>query len=184
MNDLNNLMCLDFFLSSLNIEENREVARIITGKAVFPIMCWDFSTNDLTNGLQYEKLKDKNHLKTFSKQYNWQIDIDQTLDKPYDALVLTDATEDIIWVNKGFKKLTGYDAKYAVGRKPNFLQGVKTSNESRSNIKKDILKMVPFTAVIVNYRKNNEKYLCEISVIPINNHQNEITHFISLERAI
>ena len=184
MNDLSNLMCLDIFLSSLSIEENKEVARNITTKSVFPIMSWDFSGNHFSNFRHHEILKDKNHLRSFSKNYNWQIDLDQTLDKPYDALVLTDATEAIIWVNDGFKKMTGYESDYAIGRKPNFLQGAKTSKETRWEIKNDLLRKMPFTAVIVNYRKNKEKYLCEISVIPINNQHNEITHFISLERAI
>lgn len=182
--DLSNLMCLDIFLSSLSVEDNHQVARNITIKNTFPVMSWDFSGNHLSNFQHHRIIKDKAHLNKFSKYYNWQIDIEKTLDKPYDALVLTDATEDIIWVNDGFKKMTGYESNYAIGRKPNFLQGVKTSKETRWEIKNDLLRKTPFTAVIVNYKKNNEKYLCEINVIPIINQQNEITHFISLERAI
>ena len=43
----------------------------------------------------------------------------------YDALVLSDKAHKIIWVSDGFKDMTGYTKKFAVGKKPSFLQGEK-----------------------------------------------------------
>ena len=103
-------------------------------------------------------------------------------DEDYDALVLTDTSHNIIWVNDGFKKMTGYTKKFAVGKKPSFLQGEKTSTVVKSQLNNDLVLNHTFTGSIVNYRKNGELYLCQITILPIYNFDDKLSYFLALEK--
>lgn len=177
--DLNNMMCLDLFLLG-KTEENAKQS-IKSTRSVFPLVCFDLSGNSMMNHI---KNVDKEKLIEYSKEFDWKITIDQVLEPNYEALVLTDADQSIIWANEGFKKMTGYPTHYAKGRKPSFLQGINTSETVKNSIKQKLAIGKPFTEVIVNYRKNKEEYFCEVSIIPIRNQQNLVTHFLALEKAV
>ena len=85
----------------------------------------------------------------------------------YDALVLTDISQNILWVNDGFKSMTGYTRKFAMGKKPSFLQGEKTSTIVKKQLKENLEFNHTYTGSIINYRKNGELYLCKITILPI-----------------
>ena len=52
-------------------------------------------------------------------------------DNSFDSIVITDATVQgkIIYANKAFKKLTGYDPSDVIGKTPRILQGVGTDKK-------------------------------------------------------
>lgn len=177
--DLNNMMCLDLFL--LGETEENVKQKIKSTRSVFPLVCFDLSGSSMMNHI---KNVDKEKLIEYSKEFDWKITIDKVLEPNYEALVLTDADQSIIWANEGFKKMTGYPTHYAKGRKPGFLQGINTSETVKNSIKQKLAIGKPFTEVIVNYRKNKEEYFCKVSIIPIRNQQNLVTHFLALEKAV
>lgn len=100
----------------------------------------------------------------------------------YEALVVTDLNRKIVWVNNGFNEMTGYTKTFALGKKPTFLQGEKTSEELRQEIRQLLSEGVQFNRTLVNYRKSGEEYHCHIDVIPLLNEEEEITHFLAMER--
>lgn len=77
--------------------------------------------------------------------------------------------------------MTGYSKQFAVGRKPSFLQGEKTSIESKTKIRNRIYRNEPFRETVMNYKKNQAEYLCEIEFFPIVNKQKETKAFLALE---
>lgn len=179
--DLNNMMCLDLFLSGKKEDTVKNTQKIKPTKTVYPLMSFDLSGNSM---MKHIKSLDKEKLFEFSNEFNWDIDIDQVLKPAYEALVVTNVDQLIVWANEGFKKMTGYTSHYAIGRKPSFLQGINTSEEVKKNIREKLAQGKPFTEVIVNYRKNKEEYFCEVSIIPLRNQQNQIVHFLALEKAV
>ncbi|WP_318312133.1 PAS domain-containing protein [Flagellimonas crocea] len=102
----------------------------------------------------------------------------------FDALVVTDRNRNIVWVNHGFTEMTGYDKKYALGKKPNFLQGEQTSKTIIKEIGEKINNNQNYVGSILNYKKNGEKYLCEIQIMPLFNSKNELTHFMAFEKEL
>lgn len=102
----------------------------------------------------------------------------------YDALVITDAELKIVWVNDGFFEMTGYSKKFALGKKPNFLQGKETSEVTRRQIRNHLNKNEGFKTSILNYRRDGKTYLCQINAIPIYNKNMELVHYLAVEKEL
>ncbi|UNY98829.1 PAS domain-containing protein [Zhouia spongiae] len=148
-----------------------------------PLVCWDIYGSFLQEQATHTgKKSDLELLAELKQKHHWDIDFHALLKNSfYDALVLTNLNQEIIWASKGFKKMTGYSIKSIVGKKPKFLQGKETSPDTLSFIRQNIQQGNAFSTQLINYRKNGETYLCEINIAPIKNKQNQITHFIALE---
>ncbi len=151
-----------------------------------PLLCWDIYGMFLSEQAKnFNKQTEIAFLKDCKAQFGWTKDVEELLTKnKFEALVLTDANQDIKWVNKGFSKMTGYPAKYAVGKKPNFLQGEKSSSKTRKSIRTQLQSGIHFTEEIINYKKDGEPYKCEITIYPLKNDSNKITHLLALENAL
>ncbi len=180
--NLNAMMCLDIYLSSLSDEEYVKVIPTIRARRVLPLLSWDISANATSKIIADAKTDDRDKLGQLSVKHLWRIDIDSLLDKDYEALVVTDIDRKICWVNSGFTAMTGYSSNYAIGRTPGFLQGKNTSYETRKKIGKRLKERKPYIGRIINYRKNKEEYVCDVRIIPIYNFNDEVTHFIAFER--
>ena len=100
----------------------------------------------------------------------------------YDALVLTDISQNILWVNDGFKYMTGYTKKFAIGKKPSFLQGEKTSTIVKNQLKESLAFNHSYSGSIINYRKNGELYLCQITILPIYNLNEKLKYYMAIEK--
>ena len=179
-NDLNNMMCLDLFLTSLSRADYQKLLPHLQSKQVFPIRSWDLPGN----GIHQFISSDRQKLEAYHRQYKWKLNLTQALEEEYDALILTNSRQEIVWANDGFTDMTGYSVHSIIGKKPGMLHGPNTSEESKQRIRKKLEMQVPFKDVIINYKKNQEEYVCEIRVIPIFNHQQEVTHFLALERVV
>lgn len=152
-----------------------------------PLSSWDiFSQHYHKRIAELSKYKDLSALNRLKARYGWSIDFEDynLTEKAYQAIVVTDSTTKILWVNPGFLTMTGYFANEAIGRTPKFLQGEKISAETSYKIRQAINNKVPVSANVVNYRKTGEEYLCKVDIHPLFNKKNEATHFIALEREI
>lgn len=186
-NNLNKMMGLDIYLSALSNEEYQHLKGVVKqlNYTPHPLMCWDLTCMQQAKfNIKTAKNKDLKTLEAWQQKFNWNFNIQKTLANNYFVLVLTDSSLSIKWVNENFTKMTGYSKKYAVGKTPNFLQGARTSENSRVKIKSQLHEKEFFTEVVTNYKKNKEEYLCEISIFSIRNNQNKITHFLALEKEI
>jgi len=99
----------------------------------------------------------------------------------YEALVVTNLHRKIIWANNGFHEMTGYKKRFAIGKKPTFLQGEKTSAAVKTEIRELLQQQKRFSASLINYRKNGEEYLCHIDVLPLFDNNRTVTHFLAME---
>ena len=100
----------------------------------------------------------------------------------YDALVLTDTSQNILWVNDGFKNMTGYTKKFAIGKRPSFLQGEKTSTSIKKELRDKLAFNHTYSGSIINYRKNGELYLCKITILPIYNLDEKLKYYMAIEK--
>ena len=112
-------------------------------------------------------------------------DLQSTIEQEnYDALVVTDAELQIVWVNDGFSEMTGYTKQFALGKKPNFLQGKETSEATKREIRYHLNKKEGFQTSILNYRSTGETYLCQIKAVPIYNKNKEIVNYLAVEKEL
>ena len=151
-----------------------------------PLLCWDIYGMYLSEQAKnFNKQTEIAFLNDCKEKFGWTLDIEELLiENKFEALILTDANQDIKWVNKGFSVMTGYPAKFAVGKKPNFLQGEKSSPETRKAMRTQIKSGQHFREEIINYKKDGKPYKCEIAIYPLKDESNKTTHLLALENAL
>jgi len=173
-------MSLDIFLMSLNWEQYQSLppADEIPERH-HPLLCWDIASAAHANTAEYCP----DELLHIAVTYGWQEQLKHILNASYQALVLTCAERIIRYTDKGFEHMTGYSSAFALGRKPTFLQGANTSNETLNYIRTQLSAGVPCSASLTNYRKDGSAYECRIEVFPLLSNK-RITHFIALENEI
>ena len=147
--------------------------------ASHPLHCWDISNSIMNYGVN---LIDVEVLKRFRDKFDWSIEIAKELNMEYEALVLTGLDRKIIWANAGFERMTGYTRGFAEGKKPVFLQGPNTSDAIKTRIRAKLAEGIRFAQTITNYRKDGAEYQCHVSIVPLYNSQNVLTHFLALEK--
>ncbi|MGZ5247856.1 MAG: PAS domain S-box protein, partial [Flavitalea sp.] len=101
------------------------------------------------------------------------------------GVLITNANEEIIWVNDSFTKMTGYDREEVMGKKPGtFLQGKETTLGVKSYIKNQIKRRLPFDCEIVNYHKDGRKLWVRLQGQPIFDEQGKLEQFFALQTDI
>ena len=185
-NNLVNMMCLDFFISSQDEQDYSTTKNLITPSNGIqtPIISFDFYINSFTTEVnKLNRKRDINSIKEFSNKFQWNDNLDEIFKGvDFETIVLTNEKQEILWVNDGFKEMTGYTKTFALKKTPSFLQGENTCAVTRKRIRNKILANEPFKEIVLNYKQDKTPYKCEINVFPLT-HKNT-THYIALERAI
>ncbi|MEM6845551.1 MAG: PAS domain-containing protein [Bacteroidota bacterium] len=150
----------------------------------FPIHCADAYFLHQALSPQSFSPTDWKTLGHFQRTYRWKVNLASVLEKPHEALVLTDSYQVIRWVNDGFTSMTGYPASAAIHQKPAMLQGEATSSDTRARIRAKLKAEEPFQEVIVNYRRNGESYLCQLNVFPMKDSSGTLQHYLALEKEV
>ena len=155
-------------------------------KYFLPLASFDIHLTNLKNlSAEFKANNDISDLINLINTNYWSTDI--TMDvfqKDYDALVLTDINQKIIWVSSGFNLMTGYSKSYAVGKRPAFLQGEKTSASVKKEIRSNLKNNHTYSGSLINYKKNGEPYNCEIKISPIYSSNKNLKYFLAFEKEI
>lgn len=101
---------------------------------------------------------------------------------PSIAVILTDATRKILWVNDDFTKITGYSLPEVFGQNPGrILQGPESEKDAIQQIRQGLKSNMPFRGEITNYRKSGEEYLCRLVIHPVFDNDQRLTNYIAFE---
>lgn len=106
------------------------------------------------------------------------------LEASANTIIITDSTGIIEWVNPAFTKLTGYTPEEASGNNPNMLKSGLQDDEFYKTLWETILGGRVWKGEIVNRRKDGSLYYEESTITPVNNDNNQITHFIAVKQDI
>ncbi|MCP8883027.1 PAS domain-containing protein [Devosia sp. XJ19-1] len=112
---------------------------------------------------------------------------DSKLDLSVQALTLSDVrTLDapLVYVNRAFEKMTGYERSDVIGRNCRFLQGPDTSPEAVEQMRAAIANGVPLLTDVLNYRKNGTSFWNRLSLTPVTNQDGQVTHYIGIQSDI
>ncbi len=98
------------------------------------------------------------------------------------AVVITDASGHIEWVNDAFTRLSGIPASEATGRKPGqMLQGPDTDPATVERIRRHLAAREGFQVELVNYSRDGRRYWVAIDVQPIRGEDGNVQQFIAVQ---
>lgn len=106
-------------------------------------------------------------------------------DRTTNAITVTNANDEITWVNNGFVDMTGYTLELAQGLKPaELLRSSKTSKKQAAKIDELALEKTPFKAEILNKRKDGQHFWVEIFVTPLFDNNGKFSGYINIQNDI
>ena len=103
------------------------------------------------------------------------------------GIVITDAREPdhpIIDCNPAFEVVTGYSRTEVLGKNMRLLQREDADPQTLGAIRKALDKRQHITVVIKNYRKDGTPFWNELSISPIYDEHDQLTHFIGIQNNV
>ena len=94
------------------------------------------------------------------------------------------AEDQIVYVNPAFEKMTGYNQAEVLHQSATFFFKRIQNKRDVKKIADALKKKEAFTLETLTKRKDNTNYWVNLSLIPITNHENQHTHWISIQRDI
>ena len=111
----------------------------------------------------------------------------RAIDSSSNGIVIVDAKDThlpVIYVNKGFEKITGYKSYDIIGKNCNILQGTDNDQPGIIEIRNAIKNNKHVTTVLRNYKKDGTLFWNELTISPIFDENKDITHFVGLQNDI
>jgi two-component system sensor histidine kinase/response regulator len=100
------------------------------------------------------------------------------------AIVITDRKGGVIWINKAFTHLTGYDSEEILGNPIEILQSGEHDEDYYQNLWRTILSGEVWEGEIINRKKDGNTYLEMQTITPVLDSRRDITHFIAIKQDI
>jgi two-component system, cell cycle sensor histidine kinase and response regulator CckA len=100
------------------------------------------------------------------------------------AIVITDRSGAITFVNSAFTRITGYSPDEALGKNPRILKSGEQTSAFYENMWGTINEGKVWRGEVVNKRRDGSIYSEEMTITPVQNEQREITHFIAIKNDI
>ena len=97
------------------------------------------------------------------------------------AVVITDQTGTVTWVNTSFERLTGYTYAEIVGQKTSVLKSGQNSQSLYEEMWRTILRGNVWRGELINRRKDGSLYDEEMTITPVQGRRGEITHYIAIK---
>lgn len=106
------------------------------------------------------------------------------LESAANSIVITDSKGKILWINPAFEKLTGYSLDEIYYENLSLLKSYSHEPDYYDNMWTTINKGYVWKGEVVNKKKNGTLYTEEMTITPVKNKNNEITHFIAIKQDI
>jgi PAS domain S-box-containing protein len=87
----------------------------------------------------------------------------------------------IIYANKAFELLTGYDKKDILGLNCRFLQGEDRNQDARRQIKEGMKKQETIAVTLRNYKKDGTLFHNHLKITPLFDNKGRILYFLGLQ---
>ncbi len=106
------------------------------------------------------------------------------LEQTADAVMITDTSGVIQYVNESFELITGYGREEAIGQRPNIVKSGRHTADFYEELWGTLTQGHPFKAVFTNRRKSGALYHESKTITPIRGDGDSITHYVATGRDI
>jgi len=119
---------------------------------------------------------DITEIKTAEKKINLS---ESALNSASEAILITDANNEICYVNDGFTNITGYSAAEALGNNSNFIKSDVHSEAFFDTLKNTIKDTGFWQGNITNKHKNGTLYTALMTIDSIKDETGEVSHYVA-----
>ncbi len=106
------------------------------------------------------------------------------LESAANAIVITDASGSIQWVNSAFERFTGYSHEEVLGRNPRILRSGQQDSQFYRDMWETIRAGKAWQGDVINRRKDGSLYSERMTITPVLNAKGEITNFVGIKEDI
>jgi len=101
-----------------------------------------------------------------------------------DAILIIDLLGNIVYANPACKKISGYSPSELIGRQLRDIQVMEQDNNNIAQILNQVQKGVPWHGTMHNRHKNDSLYLEEINILPVRDHDGNISSHVVVKKDI
>lgn len=108
----------------------------------------------------------------------------QILDGCVNGITLSDPDKEdnpIVYANKAFEKITGYDRDEIIGMNCRFLQGQERDQQGLEELRNAIKKAQPVEVTLKNFRKNGDLFYNRLSITPLFDNDGHLIYFLGVQ---
>ncbi len=106
------------------------------------------------------------------------------LEAAANGIILTDKTGKILFANKAFCAMTGYDLEEILGQTTSFIESDKREADFSRELWKTILAGRVWHGELINRRKDGTFYNEEMTITPLKENNGAVSHFIAVKQDI
>ena len=113
--------------------------------------------------------------------------LERAIQAAANGVVVSDAQGDdlpIVTVNAAFERMTGYSREEMLGRNCRFLQGDDRDQEAIKEVRSAIQEQRECKVVLRNYRKDGSLFWNELTVSPVHDENETVSHFVGIQADI
>lgn len=96
------------------------------------------------------------------------------------TIIITGTDGKIEYVNRKFCDVTGYQVEEVLGRTPQFLQSGETSETAYLDLRRRIARGEEWRGIFRNRKKSGKTYMAATAILPLRDHEGNISHFIGI----
>jgi PAS domain S-box-containing protein len=100
------------------------------------------------------------------------------------AVIITDPSGRIVYVNRKFTEISGYSSEEVVGQNPRLLKSGKTSADQYRQLWSTIQSGATWRGEYQNRRKNGDLYWASTTIAPVKDESGTITHFVAIQEDV
>jgi PAS domain S-box-containing protein len=101
------------------------------------------------------------------------------------SVMITDAFENIIWVNQGFTRISGYTLDEVIGKKFGYsLEGPEADENAKKKLRNAIDNRLPIKDEFLSYAKNGDQIWLEVDSQPLFDEEGKHLGFMTIENDI
>ena len=110
--------------------------------------------------------------------------LSRAIEQSSESIVITNLAAEIDYVNDTFEQVTGYTRDEVIGKNPKILQSGKTAPETYAAMWASLQAGCIWRGEFINRRKDGVEYLEAVTVSPIRNEDDQITHYVAVKTNI
>ncbi len=111
----------------------------------------------------------------------------RAIDQAREGIVIADARladSPIVYVNRGFERLTGYTFEEVRGRNCRFLQGPESDPAVVAQLRAAIAERREAQVTLLNYHKSGSTFWNDLEVTPVRDEDGNVTHFCGIQHDV